>query len=155
MVTTTRIELVETHEQQVARMAAKARKDGVKLYRDGRDGRHYASSASTPGRMYYVTAISCDCLGFQTHQHCKHNAALLVALRWSGESAPEAIEALPETVCQTCAGTGTVHKSHSRWIGGGKLGYRSEWTTPEACGACVPDGSLRLLTGGRTPDNVA
>lgn len=66
----------------LTRLADKARTDGIRLYRDPVDGRHYASSASEPGRLHYVTGYSCDCRGFMTHQRCKHHAALLAAMGW-------------------------------------------------------------------------
>lgn len=132
----TRIELVESHAETVQRLAAKARREGVRLYRDSRDGRYYASSASQPGKMHYVTGVSCDCQGFQTHQRCMHHSALVTALGWTGGEA-EPVDALPVSVCRRCAGTGIVHRQHSRWIGGAKLGYRSEWITPEPCGCSV------------------
>ena len=95
----------ETREQMLRRLAEKARVEGVKLYRDERDGRHYASSVSNPGHMYYLTAVSCTCPGFASHGHCKHHSALLVALGWaSDEPTPE-----PEPVtCTSCKGQGST-----------------------------------------------
>jgi hypothetical protein len=76
------IRLEAEREATVRRLAAKARKEGVQLYRDTRDGRYYASSVSHPGKLHYVTGVSCDCPGFATHQRCKHHSALLLALGW-------------------------------------------------------------------------
>jgi hypothetical protein len=102
MVTTTRPQ--ETREQMLRRLANKAREHGVRLMRD-KTGRHFASSVSQPGTWHYVTAVSCDCIGFHRHQRCMHHAALLSALGWVGdEPAPE-----PEpTVCQSCKGRGST-----------------------------------------------
>ena len=93
----------ETREQMLRRLAAKAEAEGVKLYRDPKDGRHYASSVSNPGHLYYLTAVSCTCPGFASHGRCKHHSALLVALGWMGD------EPTPEpTVCQSCQGQGST-----------------------------------------------
>ena len=79
----------ETQEQTLGRLLAKARTEGVQLFRDRSDGRHYASSASTPGTLYMVTGYSCDCQGYAHHQRCKHHSALLSALGWiTGEPDP-------------------------------------------------------------------
>ncbi|MGI8405296.1 MAG: hypothetical protein ACR2OE_11140 [Thermomicrobiales bacterium] len=74
----------ETSEQALERLLAKARTEGVQLFRDRSDGRHYASSVTTPGRLYYVTGYSCECRGFVAHGRCKHHSALLAALGWTG-----------------------------------------------------------------------
>ena len=73
-------------EDTVRRLAAKARNEGVRLYRDARDGRHYASSVSCPGKLHYLTGLSCDCQGFASHGRCKHHAALLLAFGWVDDS---------------------------------------------------------------------
>lgn len=127
----------ETYEDAVHRLAQQARDKGVRLVRDVRDGRHYASSISKPGTWHYVTGISCDCQGFVSHGRCMHHSALMSALGWDG-SEPEPDD-IHEPECYTCHDTGTVWRHHSRWIGGGKLGYRSEWDTIEPCPDCTPD----------------
>ena len=81
MVTTTQVRITETERTSLLRLLAKARAEGVKLTRD-QDGRHYATSTSTPGRRYLVTGYSCTCRGFIAHQRCKHLAALLAAKGW-------------------------------------------------------------------------
>jgi hypothetical protein len=84
------IRLEAEREDAIRRLARKARKEGVQLFRDSRDGRYYASSVSHPGKMHYVTGVSCDCPGFATHQRCKHHSALLMALGWvADDPAPE------------------------------------------------------------------
>lgn len=77
----TEFRITETERQALSRLLDKAKSEGVRLYRD-HDGRHYASSASQPGTLHYVTGYSCDCRGFVSHGRCKHYAALLSALGW-------------------------------------------------------------------------
>ncbi len=81
MITSTEIRITETERTALTRLLAKARAEGVKLTRD-QDGRHFASSVSQPGKLHYVTGLSCDCRGFIAHQRCKHLAALLAAKGW-------------------------------------------------------------------------
>ena len=84
------MDTVKTAElEQVMRLAAKAKAEGVRLYVDRRDGRHYASSASTAGRLYFVTLASCTCPGFAAHGHCKHWAALQLAIVLEGTPEPD------------------------------------------------------------------
>jgi len=86
---TMEVRITETERTALTRLLAKAKAEGVKLIRD-QDGRHYASSASTPGRRYLVTGYSCTCRGFVAHQRCKHHAALLSALGWlQGDPEPD------------------------------------------------------------------
>lgn len=40
--------------------------------------------------------------------------------------------------CGRCHGTGEIQHHRSRWIGGGRTGYRSEWTITEMC-SCTPE----------------
>jgi hypothetical protein len=81
------LRLEAEREDAIQRLARKARTEGVQLYRDSRDGRYYASSVSHPGKMHYVTGVSCDCTGFASHQRCKHHSALLLALGWVSDDA--------------------------------------------------------------------
>ena len=84
------IRLEAERDEAIRRLARKARAEGVRFYRDARDGRHYASSVSCPGTMHYVTGVSCDCMGFASHGRCKHHSALLVALGWvADDTTPE------------------------------------------------------------------
>ena len=87
----------ETREAALTRLLCKARTEGVKLYRDTHDGRFYASSASTPGRLYLLTGYSCECAGFCQHGRCKHYAALMSALGWI-DTDPSPAPALVVTV---------------------------------------------------------
>jgi hypothetical protein len=36
-------------------------------------------------------------------------------------------------MCRRCGGIGRTEHRRSRWIGGGKTGYRSEWVVIESC----------------------
>jgi hypothetical protein len=123
------VTIVESREQVIHRLAAKARREGVQVLQDDR-GRWWASSVSQPGQLHAVTAVSCDCAGFAHHGHCKHHSALLVHLGWVDDTSAS---------CRQCKGTGTIERHRARWIGGGKFGYRSEWVTPEPCICCAPE----------------
>jgi hypothetical protein len=115
----------ETREQTLTRLLVKAREDGIRLYRDSEDGRYYASSASDPDTLHYVTGYSCDCAGFFHHGACKHYAALMSALGWiAGEPEPPA----PVACCE-CAGRGTVTAT----VATGRRTYRYDW---QACPSC-------------------
>ena len=92
----------ETRDAMITRLAAKAKREGVRLLRDPKDGRYYASSTSRPGHLYYLTAVSCSCVGFASHGRCKHHAALLQALGWAGDE-----HAGQPILCEVCRGTGT------------------------------------------------
>ncbi len=50
------------------------------------------------------------------------------------------------TSCETCQGRGTVKVTRSRWIGGGKEGYRSERTEDIRCDDCNGAGSLEPVS---------
>ena len=93
------VRLEAERDEAIRRLAAKARKEGVQLFRDARDGRYYASSVSRPGKMHYLTGVSCDCMGFASHGRCKHHSALLLALGWVSEGSP--FEPDPITVVGT------------------------------------------------------
>ncbi len=126
--------VTETVDQARIRLAEKARREGVTLSLDD-DGRWYASSVSTPGTRHYLTAYSCDCVGFIAHQRCMHHSALLACLGWLDlDDDPEPTP--PEPACPSCHGAGQVTQHHSRWIGGSRLGFRDQWSTPVACPAC-------------------
>jgi hypothetical protein len=104
------------------------------LLRDRRDGRHYATSATTPGKRYYVTLASCTCVGFQTHQRCKHWAALNVAMILQ-EGGPDPETFTTSAPCPTCDGLG----SHPATIATGP----TTWIyTSVACEACGGTGTV-------------
>ena len=127
--------VTETVDQARRRLAAKARREGVTLSLDD-DGRWYASSVSQSGTRHYLTAYSCDCVGFCNHGRCKHHAALLACLGWLDlDDDPEPTPPAPAG-CPSCHGAGTIVVAHSRWIGGSRLGFRDQWSTPAPCLAC-------------------
>ncbi len=119
------------------RLLAKARREGVRLFRDRSDGRHYASSGTTPGRLYYVTGFSCECRGFVAHGRCKHHAALLAALGWTGVD-PDPIGAIR-----------VVHVGGHYAAGGWLAGNgEPEWQAPVS--SILEDGSEMIrITGER------
>ena len=71
---------IETRDEAVHRLAAKAKQLGVQIYTYPRTGEYYATSTSSPDELHRVTLISCDCPGFLRHQRCTHHAALLADL---------------------------------------------------------------------------
>jgi len=129
------MDTIKTAElEHVMRLAAKARTEGVRLYVDRRDGRHYASSATTAGRLYFVTLASCTCPGFAAHQKCKHWGALQLAIALDGPDDGGA--ALPD--CSLCFDAGLIDAPRSRWVGGNRTGYRDIWNTTVPCPDCQP-----------------
>ncbi len=133
MITTTEIRITETERTALTRLLAKARAEGVKLTRD-QDGRHYATSTSTPGRRYLVTGYSCTCRGFIAHQRCKHLAALLAAKGWlDGTPDPD-----PAPMTITCAHT-DGHYS---------LANDPEWVEPRT--EIMVDGAAKVRIVGDT-----
>lgn len=118
-----------------AERAAIYRREGGKLHRDNVTGAHYATSISTPGKWHAVTLLSCDCAGFVHHGHCKHNSAMILAHTLQ-ELDPK------ENECPHCHGDGVIESKRSRWVGGGKTGYRSEWTIRAQCRNCDGTGKL-------------
>ncbi len=124
----------------LTRLAGKARTDGIKLFRD-KSGRYFASSASTPGTLHYVTGYSCDCLGFVTHHRCKHHAALLAAMGWLEGDPEPTPPAAALTPCGECAGLGELQDLEVRQFGR----YHMQWAPCPTC-----DG-----TGKRSLDHAA
>jgi hypothetical protein len=125
MDTVTMVEL-----EGIARLAAKARHDGIKLYRDRRDGRHYASSSTTEGKHYYVTLASCQCKGFVAHQRCKHWAALHIATILQDGAPTPTSPAVSVSPCGECGGLGEIQdlevRQHGRFV--------MQWTSCPTCG---------------------
>jgi len=96
---------METHDASIIRLAQVARERGIQVFREVTTGCWFASSASKPGTLHRVTALSCDCLGFVAHQRCSHHSALLAKLGWL----PQVDGQSPATVaCSACGGTGDV-----------------------------------------------
>lgn len=146
----------ESRDQVITRLAEKARREGIKLYRDGKDGRYYASSVSRPSTKHYVTAISCDCAGFANYARCKHHAALLVALGWAGpdDLNPEpSIAALPVPIftCDECRGTGSVHGTvptgPTTWAYSDIVCPTCHGRGEFSCSACIDRGIIEVENG--------
>ena len=132
MDTITDVRITETERTALTRLLAKAKAEGVKLIRD-QDGRHFASSTSTPGRHYLVTGYSCTCRGFVAHQRCKHHAALLSALGWlQGDPEPDPGMAI------TCAHVGAYYT----------LAAEPEWMEPRT--EILVDGDVKVRIVGNT-----
>jgi hypothetical protein len=133
MVTITKPETIDAAR---VRLARKAQAEGVQLFVNRRDNRHYAASVSRPGTRYYVTLFSCTCPGFFHHGVCKHQSALLVAYGVIDlDPEPDPVGAvLPN--CPRCMDAGMVDEPHARWIGGSRTGFRDTWTTPVPCPQC-------------------
>ena len=132
---TIEVRITETERTALTRLLAKARAEGVKLIRD-EDGRHFASSATTPGKRYLVTGYSCTCRGFATHQRCKHHNALIVALGWVERGStpdPEPTPIIGRIVrCGTCNGLGETPYTRST----GPRRYVADWETCRTCRGC-------------------
>jgi hypothetical protein len=93
------------------RLAAVAHTRGLRLTQDG-NGRWFCSSASGSA-PHLLTGYSCDCLGFQSHQHYSHYALLLAALGWlpALKDAPAAFpmgNTPAPDACLWCAGSGRI-----------------------------------------------
>ena len=69
----------ETWAQAITRLALQARENDVTIYVYDIDGppQYFATSIGQPGRLYRVSAFSCQCRGFIAHQKCQHHSALL------------------------------------------------------------------------------
>ncbi len=140
MVTIATTTAPESREDALMRLATQARATGVRLYQDRHDGRFYASSRSQPGALHRVTGFSCTCQGFVRHSRCAHLAALHAALGWLNvEPDPEPTPPAETMICASCNDTGTITVAHSRWVGGGRLGHRDQWSTMAACPTCSQD----------------
>jgi len=134
------------------RLANLAEARGIELIIDAQ-GRNFATSASNPFALHYVTGLSCTCAGFQSHQRCSHHALLLRRLGWLPELEPaleSALEpALPsvaddvETVtCRSCT-AGRVEE----WASGHVIGCRP-------CDVCAGSGRVPALPAA-PPQRIA
>ena len=123
------ITITESRTDAMRRLLVVAKESGVRLGVD-QHGDFYATSVSEPGRLYPVGPESCGCRGFSTRRRCRHLAALWSHLGYL-DNDPD-----PEPACPSCHGAGQVTQHHSRWIGGGTLGFRDQWSTLATCPAC-------------------
>lgn len=90
------------------RLAEQGRSNGVIVLTECNSGARFASSATQPGVIYYLTAYSCTCPGFVAHQRCQHHSLLLAELGWlpddedETDSVPAAMPAPVPVVAITC-----------------------------------------------------
>jgi len=94
------------------RLAGVARDRGIRLYQEATTGAWFATSATKPGAVYYVTGYSCTCEGFVYHQRCSHHAALLDRLGWLPDIAGNVAGSPPVAVappCVRCRGRGFTY----------------------------------------------
>lgn len=132
MDTITEVRITETERTALTRLLAKAKAEGVQLLRD-HAGRHFATSATTPGTRYLVTGYSCECRGFLAHGRCKHHAALLASLGWF-----EATPAVIAPLAITCAHVGGHYT----------LAAEPEWIEPRT--EIMIDGDVKVRITGDT-----
>ncbi len=133
----TQLRSQESREHALARLLAVARESGVQLLQDDR-GTYWCTSASEPSLIHAVSATSCSCRGYLFHARCRHIAALLSHLGELPDPTPEPPAAV---ACPQCHGTGVLEVvHHARWVGGSRLGYRDQWSTPVVCLDCDGGG---------------
>jgi len=119
--------------------AAKARTQGMTLFRDRETNEYFATSQSQPGHLHRVTLASCDCIGFVTYQHCRHHSALVVA------------HLLAELGTPSPAGTPVLDAAHTTM-----LGEFVQYTEPAngrtryACYVGTPDGMRHIANRSTT-----
>ena len=101
----------ESHDAAVIRLAAEARRRGVRVYRAGSEW--FAPSRTRPGTLHRLTGYSCDCRGFMRHGRCTHHAALLSHMGWLPAGAPDPAPpaapvamVVPLAPCPDCHGEG-------------------------------------------------
>jgi hypothetical protein len=121
----------ESRTDALRRLLVVAKESGVRLLRDSH-GEMWATSVSDPGWLHKLEPGSCSCRGFSQAGRCRHQAALLAHLGWLDDPEPD-----PAPMgCPVCQDTGEMVVRHSRWIGGGRLGFRDVWTTLTTCHEC-------------------
>ncbi len=84
-----------TTPADLCRLADQGRANGVILVRECISGARYATSATQPGTIYYLTAYSCTCPGFAHHQRCQHHSLLLAELGWLPDVADDETDPVP------------------------------------------------------------
>ncbi len=131
---------IETRTEALRRLAQVARESGVRLLRDDA-GEMWTTSVSEPGWLYKVGPDSCGCRGFARVGRCRHVAALWSHLGFFDPEPDPPVEAM---ACSECQGTGTITVAHSRWIGGSRLGFRDQWSTPAPCPTCDGTGKRAM-----------
>jgi hypothetical protein len=64
------------------RLAEEAKRRGIQIFIENGTEAHFATSASSPDRLWRVSGLSCSCPGFVAHGRCTHFAALLADKGW-------------------------------------------------------------------------
>ena len=116
------------------RLAAQGAANGVQLFTEAATGARFASSASEPGVVYYVTGFSCTCRGFTHHQRCQHHATLLAELGWLPDIEPEP-EPTGPAACAACDGSGHARVYAIRTA---RYAYRPTCATCKGSGEATP-----------------
>jgi hypothetical protein len=83
--------IVTQRSEDLLRLAGQAEREGVIIFCEPVEGRHFATSRRDATRLYRVTPSSCDCPGFTTWRRCGHVALLASQLGWI----PDPVEAAP------------------------------------------------------------
>ena len=93
----------ESRDQALRRLALQAINLDIRVLEYVPTNEVYATSYSQPDRLHRLTAVSCDCAGFQRHGQCMHFAVFL----WHrGELPPldpdPSPPAMPVVLCGQC-----------------------------------------------------
>ena len=71
------------------RLAELAERRGIRILLEPISGEHFATSATDPTRLYWVTGFSCTRKGFQEWQRCTHHSLFLAQLGWLPDPTPD------------------------------------------------------------------
>lgn len=116
MATTHQGQRRETRDEAICRLALGARERGIHVLRHEPSNEYFVESASEPGKLHRVTAVSCTCKGFQYRGYCCHLAALLDHLGWLPESTPPTpAPIVVEVPCDRCDGIGWGYGGATVW----------------------------------------
>lgn len=112
----------ETRSETLARLAVKARREGVQLYVPfGQEGAGvYIATSTGKSNVAYIVQPGnveqgCTCPGYQSHMYCKHYAAACVAAGLMPEppdDPPAAAAVASPPAPDWCAGCGALEPLH-------------------------------------------